>query len=252
MILVLAIDNCNGLSFNQRRQRRSGILRKNLLKTVKDSGSKLWMSQYTAQQFTEQEQDQLSIDNGFIHKAQKGDYCFVEIWDNAILDHESDIEKIIVYHWGKRYPADSFFDGNLHCYGWKRESLCKCLDEKDRHISKAVWVKFPQLKILGLEKCVDKNIHGFITPYKVNNNITDFGPDDYRAEEKPFYGSTDSDIPREFGIAKLGGQKYLEAPGCEQKKHKGADKSDSEDKAGKSNYENCHLIGVQLSSVTKY
>ena len=52
MILFICLDDNNGMMFNNRRQSMDVSVRKRILSIVKNK--KLWMSEYTKKQFTEE------------------------------------------------------------------------------------------------------------------------------------------------------------------------------------------------------
>ena len=114
MILILCTDDSNGMTFNNRRQSRDCIVRKHILADIADS--KLWINQYSNEQFATLT-DNIQVDEDFLSKAERGEYCFIE---NVSLDgYEEKIEKIIMYRWNRRYPADFFFEIKLDTGGWK-------------------------------------------------------------------------------------------------------------------------------------
>ena len=97
MILIVCLDESNGMMFNNRRQSKDCELRKRMLLLV--GNNKLWMSEYSKRQFEEHYNSCNDIDDA--------DYVFVE----DIKDIPSvEFEKIIVYRWNRKYPGDMFFD----------------------------------------------------------------------------------------------------------------------------------------------
>ena len=103
MILVICLDQKDGLSFNRRRQSKDRLLRQKLLELVGEG--RLWMSPYSAAQF--EESGNLFIDEGDFEQAGEGDFCFAEARD--ILPLLSRVEELIVYRWDKTYSADLRF-----------------------------------------------------------------------------------------------------------------------------------------------
>lgn len=145
MILITVIDDRNGLTFNHRRQSRDQVLREKILALTADKI--LWMNAYSRKQFADNIPmdnssvnstlsnsasagstahdstspcsafPQIHIDEDFLDKACKDDYCFVE--DQEVSAYESRIQKIILFKWNRRYPGDLYFDIDVHKAPWE-------------------------------------------------------------------------------------------------------------------------------------
>ena len=102
--IIVCVDDQKGMMFNHRRQSRDHVVREDMLLLVPD---KLWVSPYTAKQFAETEQERLLVAEDFLEQAAEGEYCFVE--DKDITPYADKIENIILYHWKRMYPADTYF-----------------------------------------------------------------------------------------------------------------------------------------------
>lgn len=101
MIVILCLDDKNGMMFNNRRQSKDKVVIQDILKLV--DGKKLFINSYSESLFQDLESN-LIIDDNFLNNATKEDYCFVE--DNNLKDFSEKIEKIIVYKWNRIYPSD--------------------------------------------------------------------------------------------------------------------------------------------------
>ncbi len=101
MIVILCLDDKNGMMFNNRRQSKDKVVIQDILKLV--DGKKLFINSYSESLFQDLESN-LIIDDNFLNNATKEDYCFVE--DNNLKDFLEKIEKIIVYKWNRIYPSD--------------------------------------------------------------------------------------------------------------------------------------------------
>lgn len=107
MIVIACIDNDNGMMFNNRRQSQDRILREHILKLTKDSN--LYMNSYSYDQFSNDDNIQnIIVDEDFLRKASKEDYCFVE--NLSLSNYLNDIDKIILYKWNRDYPSDFKLD----------------------------------------------------------------------------------------------------------------------------------------------
>lgn len=135
MIIGVAIDDNNGLMFNNRRQSQDRALRRDLLHV--SSGKKLWINQYTKMQFEPEESKDIVVDDDFLDKAQNGDICFVE--DHLLTPYKDRIEELILYKWNRKYPADLHLDINLD--GWILISKTEFAGYSHEKITKEVWVR---------------------------------------------------------------------------------------------------------------
>ena len=66
------------------------------------------MNEYSAQLFAEANQGQIMVKPDFLECAGPEDCCFVE--DSLLLPYESKINRIVLYRWNRKYPADLYFD----------------------------------------------------------------------------------------------------------------------------------------------
>lgn len=105
MIVIVCVDDNKGMMFHNRRQSQDRLLRDHIISFTEPHN--LWMSVYSVKQFTDTCPEQIIADDAFLEKAQEGDYCFVE--DMDISPYMEKIEKIILFHWNRQYPADVFF-----------------------------------------------------------------------------------------------------------------------------------------------
>ena len=109
MILIVCIDERNGMLFNNRRQSRDKVLINHILEMTKDKT--LWITGFSQDMFDVVDNKQIIIDNEFYEKADKEDFCFVENMDvNTLIDK---VDKIVIYNWNRHYPADLYFDISL-------------------------------------------------------------------------------------------------------------------------------------------
>lgn len=108
MILIVCVDNKNGMLFNRRRQSQDRMLRVRILEMT--ARSRLWMNAYSAKQFDESA-PQITVAEDFLSRAASGEYCFLENTDpSPCLDR---LEQVILYRWNRDYPADVRFTLDL-------------------------------------------------------------------------------------------------------------------------------------------
>lgn len=115
MIIIVCIDDNNGMLFHGRRQSRDRVLRADVIKVA--AGSSLWMNAYSFGQFADENSALIRVDEQFLDKGQAGEFCFVE--DKTLADREASVEAVILYRWNRSYPSDMQFDIPLKERGWK-------------------------------------------------------------------------------------------------------------------------------------
>ena len=118
MIIIAALDNNNGLLFNQRRQSQDRLLRQHILALI--GQEKLFLNKYSAELFAnEAKSEQLHVSEHFLDEAGEGQYCLVE--NVSVKSYEDKVENIIVFRWNREYPADFYFDLDLQ-QTWQLEN----------------------------------------------------------------------------------------------------------------------------------
>lgn len=132
MRLILCVDNQGGLAFHHRRQSQDRAVRADILQMCGDTG--LWVTAYTAQQFDMEQQSRLKVVNSF---EDAEEFCFIE--DETAETYMSDAEKIILYHWNRRYPSDTRI--TLPMVGWKCEERTEFSGYSHEKITKEVYIR---------------------------------------------------------------------------------------------------------------
>ena len=102
MILIVCLDNKNGLSFGARRQSMDSAVRQDILKTV--GNGVLRMNAYSARQFNGEIKN---TEEDFLKNAKSDDFCFLETDD--ITPYIQSVSGLIVYRWNRDYPSDMRF-----------------------------------------------------------------------------------------------------------------------------------------------
>ena len=105
MRIIIALDDSNGMLFNHRRQSSDAAIRDRIKELIK--GQILYLNAYSAGQFKDTH-IRLSVDEDFLHKAGKGEYCFVE--NEKLADVKKDIEEFVIFRWNRKYPNDLVLD----------------------------------------------------------------------------------------------------------------------------------------------
>lgn len=109
MNLMAAVDDTGGMLFNGRRQSMDRNMREKILEC--SGKGPLYVSPYTAQMFSPEQQKKLHVSENFLAEAKKGDWAWTEKTDPA--PYEKNIEKIFLFHWNRTYPADTWFSLDL-------------------------------------------------------------------------------------------------------------------------------------------
>lgn len=137
MILIVCLDDKNGMMFNKRRQSRDAAVTADIVTEVGDGI--LWMNEYSSKLFINVEMNncEIRIDEDFLDSASQGEYCFLE--GKGASDVNDRIEKLIIYKWNRLYPSDVSFDIPLD--GWKQEKICEFAGNSHEKITKEVYVK---------------------------------------------------------------------------------------------------------------
>lgn len=139
MIVYIAVDDENGMLFNNRRQSQDRVMRENMLQDC--VGSKLWVAEYSKKFFVDENgnitQPNVMIDNNYLALAGENDGCYVEKED--ISPYIDKIDTIVLYKWNVRYPADTYFNISLLDSNWKKHSLNHFKGSSHDKIYKEVW-----------------------------------------------------------------------------------------------------------------
>lgn len=131
MKLIFCLEKNKGMMFFGKRHSQDRELRKKLIEMTE--GHKLWMSNYSAKQFTEYET--IIADDDYMHKVQSDDYCFVE--DKAYS--VDGVSEIVLCHWNRKYPSDKFFEIDLKKEGFKKERTEDIKGSSHEKITIEVW-----------------------------------------------------------------------------------------------------------------
>lgn len=135
MILCVTVDNNMGMTFNNRRQSQDKLLRNYLIEMTRKS--RLWINNYTAQQFEVPLEGHIQVDDNFLNKAKEGDFCFVE--NLKVSQYQNRIKKIILFKWNRVYPADTYFDIPLTKDSWELTSVIEFEGNSHKKITKEEW-----------------------------------------------------------------------------------------------------------------
>lgn len=108
MIIIACADDNLGMLFNKRRLSSDIRVIERISELTRNH--RLYMHEYSLKLF-QNFGGNIIVDNDFLSKAGKDDYCFVENAD--IKQFQNDIDKIIIYRWNRRYPSDFKFPEDI-------------------------------------------------------------------------------------------------------------------------------------------
>jgi hypothetical protein len=112
MKVIICIEKSNGMMFNNRRHSKDVALQQKIFDIIGDK--KLFVNEYTAGQFENTEQLEISAD--FLNKATDDDYCFIE---NEVVPMEK-ISELLIFQWNRDYPSDFYFEADPKVLGFKK------------------------------------------------------------------------------------------------------------------------------------
>lgn len=109
MIVIVFLDDKNGMMFNHRRQSRDRAVTERIQKICE--GKKLWMNPYSDKLYGSLEGTDIMVKDDFLSLADCGDICLVE--SESLMSFTEKIEQVIIYRWNRTYPADVYLDLDL-------------------------------------------------------------------------------------------------------------------------------------------
>lgn len=135
MILIVCVDERNGMLFNNRRQSRDKVLISHIIEKVKKE--RLYITSFSQDVFDIVENKNIIIDNNCIEKANENDYCFIENID--VSNFSDKVNKIILYNWNRHYPADLYF--NIPLDNWVVSSENEFTGSSHEKITEKIYVR---------------------------------------------------------------------------------------------------------------
>jgi len=105
MVLLICLDNRNGISFHQRRQSADRCVYEKILALTGERP--LWIRPYSEKKFPK---DRVSVVADFSGVSDPDAWCFAE--DDSFLPILDRFDRVIVYRWNRDYPSDVVFPKN--------------------------------------------------------------------------------------------------------------------------------------------
>ena len=135
MIIIACVDNDMGMSFNNRRLSTDKVVTKRIIDLI--SNKKIWINNFSKDLFEDYNLDNLIIDDEFVNKMGKYDYCFIENISPDKIENKAD--KIIIYNWNRKYPADLYFNINLD--NWILEKETDFIGNSHDKITQKIYIR---------------------------------------------------------------------------------------------------------------
>lgn len=135
MNVILCLDDSEGMMFNGRRQSRDEALRQRIQQLC--TGHQLWMNFTSFKIYGGLENTTVNVDDDFLEKASEGDYCLVETEHLEAV--EADIEKLIIFWWNRKYPAD--FSLDLELKHWEVTSVQEFPGNSHEKITEKIYIR---------------------------------------------------------------------------------------------------------------
>ena len=134
MIAIVCLDDENGMLFNGRRQSRDRVVTERI--ALLAAGKKLWMNGYSAGLFVGMKPE-IQVQEDFLAVVGEKELCFVE--DQSLKSFEEKLEKVIVFRWNRKYPADFWLDVELG--QWRLAETLEFPGNSHENITQEVYVR---------------------------------------------------------------------------------------------------------------
>lgn len=132
MTICICVDDNMGILFNRRRVSRDGELISRL--TKKFENRKIFIKEYSLPLFTDHK-DRVCIFEDITTLCEDA-VCFLEEGIERIPDNT---DRIITYHWNRKYPSDTYFYIDEEKFGCVCESEFK--GSSHDKISERTWIR---------------------------------------------------------------------------------------------------------------
>ncbi|MBQ7354654.1 MAG: ribonuclease Z [Clostridia bacterium] len=105
MVVIVCLDDREGMMFNGRRQSRDRVLLADVAAMTR--GVCLRAAPCSEKLLREHGLSPV-IGEDFLSVAEEGDWCFLE--DRGLSSYRDKLERLVIYRWNRHYPGDLFWD----------------------------------------------------------------------------------------------------------------------------------------------
>lgn len=137
MKIIVCVDDNNGMMFNKRRQSRDRVLIQDIIANL--DGSNLLIAPYSEKLFEDSDIDAFFISDFILDEAEPDDFCFIE--NKALKKYASKINELIIYHWNRKYPADTYLDIDPTSLGMKLITTTEFVGSSHDKLTKELYRK---------------------------------------------------------------------------------------------------------------
>lgn len=140
MILLACVDDNYGLAFNGRRQSRDRAVSADMLSLAGEKA--LWIEPGSEKLFEaagDGREKVLRIEPDCLEQAGIGEYCFVESLAGGGTAWRERVEKLALYKWNRKYPADTFLEWDFE--GWELEERREFAGYSHERITREIYRK---------------------------------------------------------------------------------------------------------------
>lgn len=128
MTLICCVDDALGLAFASRRQSRDSAVCRDIAALA--AAAPVSMLPYSAALFK-------GLDINIVPQETEAEFCFLELSSPASVAGKAD--RLVLYRWNRRYPADVYFDVPLS--GWLLAESKEFQGSSHEKISREVYIR---------------------------------------------------------------------------------------------------------------
>ena len=133
MTLIVCVDDAFGMAFGGRRQSRDRAVCQDILRLA--AGAVVRMDSRSTKLF--EGLGGSVATTGDLWEAGKGEFCFAEFQPVETLAESA--EKLILYRWNRRYPADLYFTVPLDA--WRLADTAEFAGSSHETITREVYIR---------------------------------------------------------------------------------------------------------------
>ena len=134
MTIIVCISDGMGMTFNNRRQSRDREVIRDIESLLGDST--LYISDFSKKLFSESKNSVVIEENPLINRS-KDDFVFIE--SISLKPYIDQADRMVLYHWGEAYPADTFLDTPPAENGFSLKSSVQFKGYSHENITREIW-----------------------------------------------------------------------------------------------------------------
>lgn len=121
MTAIICVDDRDGIMFNHRRVSRDETVTEYIIQIIEHSGRALVLSPYSAKLLAPAAEGRCHVEirEHPLEVAGPAGVCFIEDGVAELNACPDGLDRVIVFGWGRNYPADEYFDHAAVLSGWE-------------------------------------------------------------------------------------------------------------------------------------